>query len=350
MLRAATWPWRSATTQCSTRMRVPVCGSGQRAMSPAAKMSGALVCRNAFTATPRSIVRPACSASAMARPHADAHGDEVGSQPLPGGERHAAGIDRGGGRAEVKDHAVLFVDGADHVAERRPHDAFQRPRLGRDDVHRQAAGPQRGGHFQADEAGADHDALPGGRGVGDQRPAVGQRAQDVDMRQVGAGNAEPDRIGSGGDQQRAIGQHAAVRQPQLLRGGLDRRDPHAELQADPLFGVEIERPQRNPIFRGGAGEVVFRQVGPVVRRRVIGAEQGHRPGVALLAQGFGGRVSRSTPADDDNRVRQVGRRRYRPGFGRQRLAHKHASVALFGLPSGQAVERRRPQRGRRCAG
>ena len=44
--------------------RSPLCGSGQRAMSPAAKMPGALVSRYSSTSTPRSIARPACSASA----------------------------------------------------------------------------------------------------------------------------------------------------------------------------------------------------------------------------------------------------------------------------------------------
>src|SRR5260221_703438 len=31
MFRAAVWPCRCASTQCSTRIRSPVCGSGQRA-------------------------------------------------------------------------------------------------------------------------------------------------------------------------------------------------------------------------------------------------------------------------------------------------------------------------------
>ena len=44
-------------------MACPLCRSGQRAMSPAAKMSGALVARKASTARPRSILRPAFSAS-----------------------------------------------------------------------------------------------------------------------------------------------------------------------------------------------------------------------------------------------------------------------------------------------
>src|SRR5438093_1130124 len=63
MFLAAAWPCRSATTQCSIRIVAPLCGSGQRAMSPAAKMSGALVCRYWSTTTPRSSSRPARSAS-----------------------------------------------------------------------------------------------------------------------------------------------------------------------------------------------------------------------------------------------------------------------------------------------
>src|SRR5438093_484651 len=64
MLSAAVWPWRCATTQCSTRIAAALCGSGQRAMSPAAKIPGALVSRYSLTVTPRSIARPAFSASA----------------------------------------------------------------------------------------------------------------------------------------------------------------------------------------------------------------------------------------------------------------------------------------------
>src|ERR1700730_18243147 len=59
ILRATTCPWRSATTQCSTRRRRSEYASGHRATSPAVKTSLALVSRNSLTARPLSSVRPA---------------------------------------------------------------------------------------------------------------------------------------------------------------------------------------------------------------------------------------------------------------------------------------------------
>ena len=86
--------------------RSPVCGSGHRATSPAAKIPGALVSRNSLTAMPRSTARPAVSASAVRRPDADAHDDEVGVERAPAAQGHASSVDRGHRLAQVEDDAV----------------------------------------------------------------------------------------------------------------------------------------------------------------------------------------------------------------------------------------------------
>ena len=82
---------------------------------------------------------------------------------------------------------MLFVQGADEVAELRAEDALHRPLLGRDYVHLEAAGTQRGGHFQADEAGAQHDGAARRARASDHGAAVTQRAQRVNVRQIHAG-------------------------------------------------------------------------------------------------------------------------------------------------------------------
>ena len=64
MLSAAACPCRSATTPCSTRMLPPLYGPGHSAMSPAAKIPGALVSRKAPTATLGSTVNPPALARA----------------------------------------------------------------------------------------------------------------------------------------------------------------------------------------------------------------------------------------------------------------------------------------------
>jgi len=51
----------------------------------------------------------------------------------------------------------------------------------------------------------------------------------MDMRQIAAGNVEPDRRGAGGEEQRAVMMPAAVREPDLTSLGINRRSVGAEL-------------------------------------------------------------------------------------------------------------------------
>ena len=85
------------------------------------------------------------------------------------------------------------------------------------------------------------------------------------LRQIAAGNGEPDRVRAGGEQQRAVTVPAAVREPDLAGLGIDRRRAGAELQLDPVLAVEFGRTQRYPFLGRGAGEIVLGQIGPVVR-------------------------------------------------------------------------------------
>ena len=88
----------------------------------------------------------------------------------------------------MKHDAVLLVQRADEIAELRPEHALQRPRFRRHDMHFELAGAQRRRHFEPDEARADHDHALRAFGVGDDGAAVGERAQRMNMRQIGAGN------------------------------------------------------------------------------------------------------------------------------------------------------------------
>ncbi len=74
---------------------------------------------------------------------------------------------------------MLLVEGTHEIAHLGTEDAFHRPFLGRHDVDFQAAGAQRGGDLQADEARADHHGPLGGFGPLDDGATVGQRTQRV---------------------------------------------------------------------------------------------------------------------------------------------------------------------------
>ena len=59
------------------------------------------------------------------------------------------------------------------------------------------AGAQRRGDFEPDEARSQHDSAAGRLGALDDGAAVGEGAQRVDVRLVGAWDRQPDRLGAG---------------------------------------------------------------------------------------------------------------------------------------------------------
>ena len=77
--------------------------------------------------------------------------------------------------------------------------------------------------FEADEARADDDRAPRALARGDDGAAVGERAQRMDVRLVGAGDRQPHRLGAGREQQPVVGDALAARDRDLARLGVDRR-------------------------------------------------------------------------------------------------------------------------------
>src|SRR5579885_2456527 len=156
-------------------------------------------------------------------------------------------VDGGGRGAEVEADAVILVNLLDEAAELAAQNARHRQRLGRDDMHLDVPRPQRRRDFEPYEARPDDDGTPRILRPPDDRLAVGERAQVADMREIGAGQVEADRLGSRGDEQRAIAEAAAVFELALAAGGVDRPGRRAKTQLDALLAVEIRRAQRNPL-------------------------------------------------------------------------------------------------------
>ncbi len=234
-----------------------------------------------------------------------------------------------------------FVQGPEHVAQGLAEDVLHGSRARRHYLHVQAAAAQRGGHFQADEAGADHHAAAGRGAAGDQLVAVGEAAQHADVGQVGAGHVQARWRGAGGQHQGAVVQLFAAGEGQFLVRRVDVADAGVAAQFDALTGIEVRRTQRQPGGVGAAGQVVLGQVGPVVGRGGVGAEQGDGPVVALVAQAEGRRVAGGAATDDHHRGRclRVGRQ-VRRGGGQGR-ADVGLAVAAVHLPARQVVQRRR---------
>ena len=72
-----------------------------------------------------------------------------------------------------------------------------------------------------------------------------------------------------------------------------------------VLGIELVRPQRQPILRRAAGEIVLRQVGPVDRRRGVAAQHDDAAAEAAPPQHLGRRKARRPAADDDDPSRRI---------------------------------------------
>ena len=103
--------------------------------------------------------------------------------------------------AQMKNHTSAFVQLADEAANFRAHDAFERFVIGSDDVHADLTSTERRGDFKADEARPDHNDGLRRLGLRDNRPAVRECSQVVNLRAGGAGDIQSDRIGACGDQE-----------------------------------------------------------------------------------------------------------------------------------------------------
>src|SRR5919108_3682400 len=93
--------------------------------------------------------------------HAHARDHEIGTETLTIVEDHGARRDAGGRMAEVKDNAVLLVQGTDEVAELLAEHTLERAPTGRHHVHRHLPRPEGRRDLEADKAGPKHDGSSG---------------------------------------------------------------------------------------------------------------------------------------------------------------------------------------------
>ena len=191
-------------------------------------------------------------------------------------------------------------------------DLLHRDGLRCDHVHVDIARAQRCRHLETDEARADHHGSLRGQRLGDQRAAVGERAQIVHVRKIAAGHrrAAPARRRS-----RAAAHRRRWRLPSAsctcrllvsMRG-----DARVQLQVDVVLLVELRRSQRIPLRGRAAREIALRKIRAIARHRFVGAQHREATGVALAAKRLGSGVARGAAADDHDRFRHAGRRRKR---------------------------------------
>ncbi len=137
--------------------------------------------------------------------------------------------------AEVKPHPAVSMEPLDEPPEVEPENTVHGNVLRGHDVNLDIAVAQRCRHLEPDEAGPEHNCRRRFLGGRDDRPAVGQGAQRVDMRAVAAVDGNPHRFRTRGQQQCPIRHLGAVVERDRLRFPIDRRDGGVEAQGDLVF-------------------------------------------------------------------------------------------------------------------
>src|SRR6266849_5324429 len=104
---------------------------------------------------------------------------------------------------QMKGYAVTFVNLADKEANLSSHYALERLAVRRYYIYKNSAGAQRCGNFQADKTGDNNHHTFCRSCLGNDRLAISERAEIMELRISRAFNRQTDRVGSGGQQKSA---------------------------------------------------------------------------------------------------------------------------------------------------
>ena len=201
---------------------------------------------------------------------------------------------------------MLLVQRTNEVAHLGPEHAFHRTLLQPDDVDLDFPGAQRRRSFEPDKACTDHDRTACAVRKADNRAAVGERAQHMDVGLVRARNRQAHRLRAGREQQSVIGNGLAAGENDIARLGVDRCDLGVEPQID-------MRPRRknHPAAAAASPPARCRRDNPLTD---WAGPPGPRP------PGSASRCCRDNPAAAASRRRQSPPRRRRRS--RSGLAHR----------------------------
>ena len=173
---------------------------------------------------------------------------------------------------EVKNHPVLHMQPADEIAQLRTEYALHRTCFRRHDMDLDVARAQRRRNFEPDEACTDDERAARALRAVDDGAAVRERTQRVHMRLVGTGYRKPHWLRARRQQQSVVRHPFASGENEFAGLRIDPRDFTVEPQFNSVRGIEIVRPQRHPVHRRGAGQIILGQIRTVDGRRGIVAE------------------------------------------------------------------------------
>src|SRR5215467_12610390 len=113
-----------------------------------------------------------------------------------------------------------------------------------------------------------------------------------------------------------------------------------QLQVDAAFGIEVVRPERDPIVLRLAGQVILGKIRSVDGWIRVGADYRDRSVVPLATQHVGGGEASGAAADDHDGSERTGRGADGGRRGRRKLVPDENSVAAsLDAPARDRIER-----------
>lgn len=128
---------------------------------------------------------------------------------------------------------------------------------------------------------------------------VGEAAQMVDAREVGAGDVEAAGFGAGGQEQFVVAHGGAVAEVDAAGVAVDAGDGLAEVELDPVLGVPGGVVDVDAVAFLLAGQIALGQRGAFVGVVSLVPDDDHSAGESVGAEGFRGLRPGQPAADDD---------------------------------------------------
>ncbi len=248
---------------------------------------------------------------------ADRQHDQIGRDLAPVGEDDAFGFvgseDFLGLAVGKKGDAARIEIALQQLARRCIELALHQARHQMHDRDRHAPALQPPGRFEAEEAAADHDGAPLGRGRVDHRLDIGYVAEGAHPGQAQPRNRRRQGLGAGGEQQLVVWHRLPTGDRHRFRGAVDRVNRLPGDQPDAVLVVPVRRIDDDLVDRLFAGQHRGQQDAVVVRVR-LGADDGDGVAVGSAGQQLLDRAHSGHPVADDNEALAA-----RPNIAHRRL-------------------------------
>src|SRR3569832_2609332 len=132
----------------------------------------------------------------------------------------------------------------------------------------------------------------------DDRVGVVEAAQHAHVLQIGAGNVETNGHAAGSDEQCVVVLRLATLESYRLRARVNTRDFFFEDEIDVVLFEKVFTAKRHPLRLSMALQIVFTEIGPIVRRAVFARDHNDVSNETLFAQSLRRSVTGCDRTDD----------------------------------------------------